>query len=117
MTRSELQRYTERLSARNLEHSRAMRRRRDEARQEAQRLAGELYAQVSGLRGVYGFGSVFEPNRSFTEASDIDLAIDGGELIDAVRICLQSPFRVDVVDISDPDDPFARGVRERGVRL
>ena len=117
MTRNELQRYTERLAVRNREHAEAVSRRREEARQEAERLAAELYAQVGGLRCVYGFGSVFEPDRPFNEASDIDLAVDGGELIEAVRICLHSPFRVDVVDISNSDDPFARGVRERAVRL
>jgi predicted nucleotidyltransferase len=117
MTQSELHRYANRLVALNRAHDEAMRRRREKARQEAQRLAGQLYAGLSGLRGVYGFGSVFEPRRPFNERSDIDLAIDGGELIDAVRICLHSSFRVDVVDISDLDDPFVRGIRERAVRL
>ena len=117
MTQTELHRYADRLAALNRGHDEAVRRRREKAREEAQRLAGQLYARLSGLRGVYGFGSVFEPHRPFGECSDIDLAIDGGELIDAVRICRHSSFRVDVVDISDQDDPFARGVRERAVRL
>ena len=117
MTEAELQGYAQRLAALNRKHDTAMHLRRQEALQEAHRLAQQLYDSLPGLKGVYGFGSVFAPGTTFTEQSDIDLAIDGGELIDAVRICLHSPFRVDVVDITNPEDPITLDIRDRAVRL
>ncbi len=117
MTDEELRQYAKRLTTLNRAHDEAMKRRREEARNEALRLANLLYEALPGLKAVYGFGSVFEPRRPFTERSDIDLAIEGGELIDAVKICLKSPFPVDVVDITDPADPISRDIRERAVRL
>ena len=117
MTQAELRGYSHRLAELNREHDKAMHRRREEALREAYRLARRLYESLPGLKGVYGFGSVFETRSPYTEHSDIDLAIDGGELIDAVRICLHSPFQVDVVDITDPEAPLSRQIRERAVRL
>ncbi len=115
MTDEELRQYAKRLTTLNRAHDEAMKRRREEARNEAQRLAHLLYEALPGLKAVYGFGSVFEPRRPFTERSDIDLAIEGGELIDAVKICLKSTFPVDVIDISDPGGSVVGGTRGRCV--
>jgi hypothetical protein len=117
MTQAELRGYAQRLDALNRKHAAAMQRRREEAQQEAHRLARRLYESLPGLKGVYGFGSLFVPGATFTDLSDIDLAIDGGELIEAVRICLHSPFRVDVVDITNPDDPISQDIRNNAARL
>lgn len=117
MTQAELRGYAQRLDALNRKHDAAMQRRKEEAQQEAHRLAQQLYESLPGLKGVYGFGSLFVPGSTFTNHSDIDLAIDGGELIEAVRICHHSSFRVDVVDITDPDDPISQDIRNHAVRL
>jgi hypothetical protein len=88
--------------------------RRIAAQEEARRIATGLRAKDSGIRAVWGFGSVFETYRPFRMDSDIDLAIEGGDIVRLISVAEKSAFAVDLIDITDCEDEFARGIRARG---
>lgn len=109
--------YAPRLNAMNRKHAEEMAKRRDAARAEAKRIAVLFHERLPGLEAVWAFGSAFEESKPFTEVSDIDLAIEGGDLIEAVKIAFSSHFKVDVIDITGCSDYFARMVRSYGSRV
>lgn len=90
---------------------------REKAREEAKMLARRLLESDPTLKTVWGFGSVFEESRPFRPDSDIDLAIEGGDIFAAFRLVEGSEFKVDVVDITDCHDEFAERIRAQGVVL
>lgn len=87
----------------------------DDARTEARRLAGEL-AALDGVRRVIHFGSSAS-GRSFRLDSDIDIAISGGDLLEAMRIVESSRFRVDIIDIDAVPAPLRAAILQQGVVL
>lgn len=91
--------------------------RRLEARSVAQTLATAMKAADPAVRAVWGFGSTFEAGRSYRLDSDIDLAIEGGDLLSLLKIVENTAFTVDLVDISNSNDEFGRIVRRFGTRL
>jgi predicted nucleotidyltransferase len=91
--------------------------RRKAARAESRRLAAELRAKDSTIIRIWGFGSTFEDSRPFRMDSDIDIAIEGGDIIKLVLITESSVFKVDLIDIGDVEDGFAESVRQRGTVL
>lgn len=91
--------------------------RRAEARQEGRRLAASLRQADPKIARIWGFGSAFEDSRSFRMDSDIDLAIEGGDIVTLYSIVLSSPFKVDLIDITGKADEFAESIRERGIAL
>jgi hypothetical protein len=91
--------------------------RRIAAQEEARRIAAVLRAKGPNIRLIWGFGSVFEAYRPFRMDSDIDLAIEGGDILRLFSAAEDSTFKVDLIDISGCDDQFARGIRERGTLL
>jgi hypothetical protein len=99
--------YAGRLNAMNRRHAEEM----------AVRRAALFHARLQGLETVGALGSTFEEGKPFTEHSDIDLAIEGGDLLEAVKIAYASPFKVDVIDITGCSDDFARMVRSYGSRV
>ena len=64
-----------------------------------------------------GLHSAFEARHPFRMDSDIDLALEGGDILRLLSAAQDSAFKVDFVDISDSDDQFARWIRERGTLL
>ncbi len=109
--------YAERLKLKNREHDLKMTRHRQEAKAEAERLAGIMISEIPEIRQIWGFGSVFESRRPFSETSDIDLALEGGNILTAHKIAERSSFKVDLVDITEKDDRFASLIREYGTAL
>lgn len=91
--------------------------RKNRARAEGARLAKLLKERDPRLVRVWGFGSAFEEGRPFHASSDIDLAIEGGDLLLALSMVGTSEFRVDVVDLTRQEDQFAKTVREKGTLL
>lgn len=89
--------------AENLKAEAALERRLTSARDEAGRLATAI-AQIPGVRKVLLFGSVAR-GRPFAFDSDIDLAIEGGDILEAMAIVEASSFSVDVVDLDRFDLP------------
>ena len=90
--------------------------RRQSARGEAARLARAFAARDPELRRVYLFGSCLD-GRRFTPTSDIDLAIDGGDLLSCVRIALKSSYPVDVIDLSEAGESLRGRILAHGELL
>ncbi len=91
--------------------------RRLEARSVARTLAAAMRAADPAVRGVWGFGSTFEAGRPYRLDSDLDLAVEGGNLLSLLKIVETSRFAVDLVDISNSNDEFSRIVRRYGTPL
>jgi predicted nucleotidyltransferase len=106
-----------RINSENREEAEQAAARRREAREEAVRIAAELRAKDPCIKGIWGFGSTFEPALPYRLDSDIDLAIEGGDIIALLAVAERARFKVDLVDIGDRDDYFARRIRSEGVAL
>jgi predicted nucleotidyltransferase len=91
--------------------------RRSEAHVEARRIAELLRMKDPGIRTIWGFGSTFEDSRPYRLDSDIDLAIEGGDILKLFSITEDSRFKIDLIDITGRDDGFAKMLRENGTRL
>jgi predicted nucleotidyltransferase len=91
--------------------------RRESAVVEGHRLAAALREKDRGIRAIWGFGSTFEASRPYRMDSDIDLAIEGGDVIELLSITEDSDFDVDLVDISGMDDAFASAIKGNGKPL
>jgi predicted nucleotidyltransferase len=85
------------------------------ARKEALRLA-RLLSGLQELSLVIHFGSSAN-GRSFRLDSDIDLAIRGGDILEAMRVAETSVFHVDVIDIDTVPEPLKTAMLEEGVVL
>jgi hypothetical protein len=66
---------------------------------------------------IWGLGSTFEEFRPYRMDSDIDLAVEGGDILSLLSITEDSSFKVDLIDLTGRDDGFARLARERGTLL
>jgi len=66
---------------------------------------------------VRGFGSTWELWRSYRKNSDIDLAIEGGDVLAAMALVEESPIPVDVLDLSSCPAAMAQFILDRGVIL
>jgi predicted nucleotidyltransferase len=91
--------------------------RRKAAQVEARRIATEFHAQDATIRSIWCFGSTFDMSRPYRMDSDIDIAVEGGDILKLVSITEASSFSVDLIDISGADDEFARLVRKYGALL
>jgi predicted nucleotidyltransferase len=73
-------------------------RRRIQALEEAERIARALASDIMGLRKIILFGSILDEER-FRIVSDIDMAIEGRDILAAMEIAETSAFKIDLVDI------------------
>jgi len=101
---------------RNLHEKRQAEDRKQSARAEALRLARAFAEKAGGVRRVYLFGSCVGARR-FGATSDIDLAIEGGDLLDCIRISYGSRFAVDVIDLADAGERMRARIRSEGELL
>ena len=87
-----------------------------ERRLEAQRLGRELAERIVSLhpevRRVWGIGSTFEEWRSYRLTSDIDLAIESGDVLSIMPLVERETIEVDLVDLSSCDAAFANFIRQ-----
>jgi len=88
--------------------------RREAAQTEARTIAAEFRARDATIRLIWCFGSTFDMSRPYRMDSDIDIAIEGGDILELVSITEASTFSVDLIDITECEDEFARLVREFG---
>ena len=91
--------------------------RRKKAEGKAQEIASVLGNADSGVKQIYGFGSVFEQWRRFHKDSDIDLAVIGGEWTHLMKAIPDSDFSVDLVELELQNRDFIEHVKEKGVLL
>lgn len=110
----QLEAAVERLRRENRRNREACDRRREQARLEGLRLAEVFGQNDSSVVRVWGYGSAFEKGRPFGLDSDLDLAVEGGEVLRLQRLVGDSPFEVELVDITDGEDFFARQIRRNG---
>lgn len=94
---------------------------REERRQRAQSAARAI-AEVMGstdpsVERIIGFGSAFETWRTFTERSDIDLAVEGGDWFMLHRNLPVTEFEVSIVELAHQNPEFVEHVRKRGTLL
>ncbi|OHD78843.1 MAG: hypothetical protein A3J97_01740 [Spirochaetes bacterium RIFOXYC1_FULL_54_7] len=85
------------------------------AREEALCLA-RLLSGLQDLSLVIHFGSSAN-GRSFRLDSDIDLAIRGGDILEAMKVVETSVFHVDVIDIDMVPEPLKTAILTDGVVL
>ena len=114
---SSIYNYAKRLKTGNYKYEIDIVHRREKAVSEAKRLAVLLISRIPKITKIWGFGSVFESNRPFSESSDIDLALEGGDFFAAFKIVENSSFKVDLIDITGKNDMFANLIREYGTNL
>jgi predicted nucleotidyltransferase len=98
---------------RNAEAEARIARRLAEARREAARIAAAMADTDPRVRRVVLFGSVAS-GKVRTETFDVDLAVEGGDILSLVQIAEQSDFPVDVVDLSTVSPRFRTVVEKRG---
>jgi hypothetical protein len=110
-------REAERFAARQQDALRQAWARRERAREFASALALKFGAADASLLAVIGFGSTFEPERSYRLDSDIDLALSGGDWGKLWSMIPKSEFDVSLVELDPQPDAFARHVRSKGVVL
>jgi hypothetical protein len=91
--------------------------RRSSAVLEARSIAAALRERDPSIRAIWGFGSTFDVSRPYRLDSDIDLAIEGGDLLRLFAVTEGSSYRIDLVDIAGHFDEFANSIRARGVPL
>jgi predicted nucleotidyltransferase len=83
------------------------------AQHEAKRLSTEI-AKLDGVRRVIHFGSSAS-GRNFRLDSDIDLAIEGGDVLEAMKVAESSAFRVEIVDIAMVPEPLRELMLQEGI--
>ena len=80
---------------------------------EASRLTKCFVEADPDLRKVVLFGSLATGNLGSREP-DIDLAVDSPQYLRLVSIALDSPFKVDVVDLPNASPMISRAVEQHG---
>ena len=105
----------ERSARENERERKELARRLKAAREEAARLAG-LMARDPGLKRALLFGSA-ATGRGYRSDSDIDLAIEGGDLFACMAAAETSSFRVDVVELWRLPPGIRARVAEEGIVL
>ena len=91
--------------------------RREGARKAGRELAEAIVAGHPEVMRVWGFGSTFESWRAFRMDSDIDLAVEAGNVLELSRLVEGLGFSVDLVDLSECPDTLAVFIRSQGVVL
>ncbi|MGA2975644.1 MAG: nucleotidyltransferase domain-containing protein [Spirochaetia bacterium] len=87
-----------------------------EAKEEAARLARAFAGEDPALRRAVLFGSVARGRVSGPDF-DIDLGIEGGDILRYIAVAEKSSFTVDVVDLQNVSEEFRRLVLSEAVTL
>lgn len=111
--RARLRLIVERQLARNRKDSRRLQERREDMLRDAERLAADMVRDVPGIRRIVLFGSLVRESAP-RSTSDIDLAIEGGNLAVAMRVAEASRFPVDVCELDSLRPAVAQRVAEGG---
>jgi predicted nucleotidyltransferase len=85
------------------------------ARTEARRLAA-LLSGLPGVARILLFGSS-ATGFNFRLDSDIDLALQGGDVLEAMATAETSAFKVDIIDLEGSSSLFRRRIEKEGLVL
>lgn len=113
----EVEEAAKRIRAENEREAMILAERREKAAATGRRLARAMVEEHPEVTRVWGFGSVFESWRSYRMTSDIDLAVEDGDIIDLMRIVEHEEFPVDIVDLSACPAGMAEFIRLQGLVL
>ena len=102
---------------RNAREHAALDSRRALAQEEGRRLALRILAEIPGAGTVRGFGSTWELWRSYRKNSDIDLAMDSGDVLAAMALVEKSPIPVDILELSSCPAAMTQIILDHGVIL
>lgn len=86
------------------------------ARAEVDRLVTEFQRVDPALRRVVLFGSLARDDAKSLDF-DIDLAVDASRYLDLLGIALDSPFKVDLVDLSSASRYIVAAIERDGVEV
>ncbi|GAB6091501.1 nucleotidyltransferase domain-containing protein [Spirochaeta dissipatitropha] len=106
-----------RILARNEQERISLARQRSEAQSEGRQLARNILEKYPEAMRVWGFGSTYEIWRNYHSSSDIDLAIEAGDLMTIYPMVECSRKKVDLVNLQDVPAAFAGFVRRNGTVL
>lgn len=107
----------QRIRAQNEKEKLELQLRRSRAQELGRELARDIILAHPEAGRVWGFGSVFETWRSFRLTSDLDLAVDSGDVLAIMSLVEGKDFPVDVVDLSSCHGSMADFIRAQGVVL
>ena len=105
------------LMIRNAREQAELEARRALAQAEGRRLAQRILKEIPETKTVIGFGSTWELWRTYRKNSDIDLAIEGGDVLATMALVEESPIPVDVLDLSSCPAAMAQFILDHGVIL
>lgn len=106
-----------RIRLQNEEETRKLKVRRARAQDFGRELAQIIINAHPEVGRVWGFGSAFETWRSFRMTSDVDLAVESGDIIDLFLLVENREFSVDVIDLSSCHASMANFIRDQGTVL
>ncbi|MGA2545257.1 MAG: hypothetical protein ABSF43_01815 [Rectinemataceae bacterium] len=106
-----------RIRAQNENERRELELRRSRAQELGHELARDIIHAHPEAGRVWGFGSAFETWRSFRMTSDIDLAVEAGDVSAIWKMVEGRGFPVDVVDLSSCRESMTDFIRAQGVVL
>ncbi len=107
----------QRIRLQNKKEERELESRRSRAQELGRELARDIIRRHPEARRVWGFGSAFETWRSFRMTSDIDLAVESGDIMAIMPLVEDREFPVDLVDLSSCHASMADFIRAQGVIL
>lgn len=90
---------------------------RSRAQEAGRKLAQDIISAHPEVGKIWGFGSTFETWRSFRMTSDIDLAVESGDILTLLSLVENKGFPVDLVDLSSCDASMADFIRAQGIIL
>ena len=106
-----------RINRRNEEETRQLILLRSRAQELGRELAREIIGAHPEVGKVWGFGSTFETWRSFRTTSDVDLAVESGDVMALLSLVENKEFPVDLIDLSSCHASMADFIRAQGVIL
>jgi len=91
--------------------------RRSRAQEVGRELAWNIVRAHPEVGKIWGFGSAFETWRNFRMTSDIDLAVESGDILALLSLVEDKEFQVDLLNLSSCQASMADFVRAQGVVL
>ncbi|MGO8692872.1 MAG: nucleotidyltransferase family protein [Rectinemataceae bacterium] len=106
-----------RIKAENEREEAALLGRRAQAQDLGRVLAERILCEHPEARRVWGFGSTFEIWRNYRATSDIDLAIESGDVLEIMSLVEGGEYPVDLVQLEECPPSMADFIRAQGFVL
>lgn len=110
----------QRIIARNADEKKVLIERRRQLQHIGKRMAEKIAAAFPEVARVWGFGSTYETWRNFRMDSDIDLALEYGDLLAIYSLVEQEApegVKVDLLDMESADSFFVDMIKKNGTVL